>query len=135
MSNPTKATCNAVDTRDKHSCVKCGVSLHSTAGSRHHRKLRSQGGKHDVENLILLCGSGTTGCHGWVHANPKEAYAGGFIVRSSKLPVSVPVLYADGWHYLEGVERYPVNANTAVEYMVLLGAITTGKGWVEEWHR
>lgn len=38
----------------------------------HHRKYRSRGGTHAVENLVALCGWGNhTGCHGLAHsANP-----------------------------------------------------------------
>ena len=108
MSNPSKATCAAVDERDNHSCARCGVSLYSVSGSRHHRKLRSQGGKHDVTNLVLLCGSGTTGCHGWVHGHPKDGYESGHLVVSSAAPEDMPVEYADGWFELVGFERFPV---------------------------
>jgi hypothetical protein len=48
----------------------------------HHRRLRSQGGRDTPENRALLCGSGTTGCHGWVHAHPKLAMASGWIVSA-----------------------------------------------------
>lgn len=34
-----------------------------------------------ASNLVLLCGSGTTGCHGEVHAHPTESYATGWMVR------------------------------------------------------
>jgi len=43
--------------------------------------------------------------------------------NSTRDPRVVPVLYPDGWHLLQGVERVPTNAHTAVEYMVLIGAI------------
>ena len=35
----------------------------------HHRILRSQGGTHDVDNLVTLCDWG----HRWVHDNPAAA--------------------------------------------------------------
>ena len=93
MSEPTQKAKNQVDFRDKHSCVRCGVSLESVAGSRHHRKPRAVG-KHDVRNLILLCGSGTTGCHGWAHSHPKNAHAAGYIIPGNNraLPEDIPVL-------------------------------------------
>lgn len=49
-----------VDDRDGRRCVRCGRSLYAVGGSRHHRKLRSQCTrveKHQVQNLILLCGA------------------------------------------------------------------------------
>lgn len=95
-SQPPKKVCDLVDARDEHSCVRCGRSLFSVAGSRHHRKLRSQGGKHIPSVLILLCGSGTTGCHGWVHGNPAKATKGGWYVRSHQTAAEIPVTYWDG---------------------------------------
>ena len=74
-----------VDDRDGRRCVRCGRSLYAVGGSRHHRKLRSQCTrveKHQVQNLILLCGSGTTGCHGFVHMHPTIAYENGWCVKS-----------------------------------------------------
>ena len=46
---------------------------------------------HNVENLILLCGTGTTGCHGWVHNHPAESYEAGWLVHSWDEPLEVPV--------------------------------------------
>jgi hypothetical protein len=83
-----------VDARDQQCCVRCGKWL-SNNGSRHHRQRRAVGG-HLVVNLILLCGSGTTGCHGWVHANPARARAEGLIVRASIVDVGmVPIRILD----------------------------------------
>ena len=45
-------------------CVLCGK-----AGSLHHVYPRGQGGDDVPENLIGLCGSGTTGEHGLIEAN------------------------------------------------------------------
>lgn len=72
----------------------------------HHRKLRSRGGKHTAGNLITLAGSGTTGSHGWAHANPDAATHTGFMVPSwVDDPASVPIRLADvrgriAWHRL-----------------------------------
>ena len=55
----------------------------------HHRRMRSQGGKHTVQNLLALCAS----CHSWVHRHPKESYRLGWLVRSVKDPLEVPVQY------------------------------------------
>ena len=43
----------------------------------HHRKLRSQGGTNEVDNLMLLCQS----CHEYVHNHPALAVAAGYILR------------------------------------------------------
>jgi hypothetical protein len=52
-------------------CVMCG----QRGSNRHERVPRSQGGPRDAFNTVILCGSGTTGCHGWVTEHPKEAKA------------------------------------------------------------
>jgi hypothetical protein len=92
MTSVPKHVAELVDVRDAYSCVRCGRSLRFTSGSRHHRQRRAVGG-HSVANLILLCGSGTTGCHGWAHAHPREARAAGYIVRADGLVTAgeVPV--------------------------------------------
>lgn len=44
----------------------------------HHRLMRSQGGAGSVDNCAHLC----TGCHSYVHANPRRAYELGLLVPS-----------------------------------------------------
>lgn len=98
MSAVPAGVARKVDARDEYACVRCGAALTSIAGSRHHRQRRRDGG-HTAPNLILLCGSGTTGCHGWAHANPKAACAAGYIVPATgrATPDVIPVLvYAPG---------------------------------------
>ena len=53
----------------------CGRS----ATEIHHRRLRSQGGKDTVDNLVCLC----LKCHRWAHDHPKEACEKG-IIQSPK---------------------------------------------------
>lgn len=53
----------------------------------HHRKLRSQGGRHDPVNLIHI----HTECHIRIHGNPDQSYALGLLVRSGWDPADVPV--------------------------------------------
>lgn len=97
-SQPDKVTCSLVDERDQYSCVKCGAFI--DGGSRHHRQLR-RSGDHSAANLVLLCGSGTTGCHGWVHANPAASYRLGLMVHSWHDPASVPLTGARGHFTLD----------------------------------
>jgi hypothetical protein len=75
-----------VTARDEGLCVRCrrahlGVNFD-------HRKNRSQGGEWSASNGQLLCGSGTTGCHGEVTAYPAMAVAGGWAVPG--WPEAVP---------------------------------------------
>lgn len=65
--------------RDRHACVRCGVNLQSRAGSVHHRRLGNRADNRP-SNLILMCGSGVTYCHGWAHHNRTASAEGGYIV-------------------------------------------------------
>lgn len=48
---------------------------------------------------MLLCGSGTTGCHGWTHAHPAAAYGAGLMVRRHAITAceDVPMRTWRGW--------------------------------------
>lgn len=72
-------------------CVRCGHAVGEWR-SIHHRQRRSQFGPNEFPNLLLFCGSGTTGCHGWVHQNVTEAETLGYLVRSKGIPARIPVL-------------------------------------------
>jgi len=83
--------------RDRGRCLRCG----GPGGNVHHRTARGMGGgsdrAHSPANLIVLCGSGTTGCHGWVEAHPRAAIILGYRVPRWLDPAEVPVLDVDGW--------------------------------------
>lgn len=84
------------DHRELRRCARDGESL--WGGSLHHRKLRSQNGADSCDNLVGLCGSGTTGCHGWAHHNRDDAAREGWIVPSHVDPATVPVKhFVWGW--------------------------------------
>jgi hypothetical protein len=84
-------------------CERCGVSIQSIPMSIHHRRPRAMGGTTREEtnypsNLMALCGSGTTGCHGHLESNRNEAFDFGFIVPQFQMPNNVPVkTYLQGW--------------------------------------
>jgi hypothetical protein len=82
-----------IDARERQRCARCAVVIWS-GGSRHHRKLRSRRGGDEVSNGVLLCGSGTTGCHGWAHANPVSARMVGLVLSASDDPLLIPVRHA-----------------------------------------
>ena len=52
-------------------------------------------------NLVCLCGTGTTGCHGWVEANRADARDLGWLVsRNARfVAAEIPVTYPDGRLY------------------------------------
>ncbi|MFC6938198.1 hypothetical protein ACFQHO_53270 [Actinomadura yumaensis] len=63
-------------------------------------------------NLVLVCGSGTTGCHGRIEGNRAWAESLGYLVRRGVAgPGEVPVWVAGvGWRRLTadgGVEPCP----------------------------
>lgn len=73
-------------------CERCGCSLDDHGLEAHHRKLRSQGGGHDLANLAALDPT----CHTWAHGHPIEARAGGWIVASGGNPETRAVVLHDG---------------------------------------
>jgi hypothetical protein len=62
----------------------------------HHRKLKKQGGKDELCNLIALCST----CHNIapnsVHQNPKLSYEMGWMVPSWANPAEWPITTLDG---------------------------------------
>lgn len=82
-----------IDRREQQRCARCGVIIWA-GGSRHHRKFKGRRGGDEVSNGILLCGSGTTGCHGWAHAHPVSARMKGFALESHEDPKFHPVEHA-----------------------------------------
>lgn len=51
-------------------------------------------------NLLLVCGTGTTECHGWIEAHPAEALARGFRISSSARPALVPYTDSTGREWI-----------------------------------
>lgn len=62
----------------------------------HHRKLRSQGGEHTVENVVHICHR----CHRWIHHHPAQSYEWGLLVKGSHDPELVQVLRRGWWGFL-----------------------------------
>lgn len=96
MSIP-KSVRVAVMRRSDGVCEWCG--LHRDV-ELHHRRFRSRGGKHTVENIVALCGWGNhTGCHGKAHTTPTVA-AQGFAISGyeRRTDREIPVRHAVwGW--------------------------------------
>jgi hypothetical protein len=111
-TGPDRLTVDAVLERDMHSCVVCGLGLAGVRGvdwSIHHRIRRSQGLDNTPPNLISVCGNGTQGHHGAIHAEPGWAREfGGWLLRGTETPLVVPVLIDHGsrWVYLTADGSY-----------------------------
>lgn len=99
---PDLATVRLVWERDGGRCVRCGRQLAGTRGvdfSLQHRRARGAGGSsrpdtNQPQNLVLLDGSATTGCHGWVEQHRTEARQHGWAIRQTDNPLLVPVQHA-----------------------------------------
>ncbi len=104
-TGPASKVVDAVRERDQGRCVRCG----GPASNTHHREGRGMGGRKGADSarvngpayLLSMCGSGTTGCHGWVTEHPAAAEVEGYVLRrnaTARPPAcDVPVLTADGW--------------------------------------
>lgn len=98
-TDPSAATVRLVRERDDWRCARCaGWGPLSTQ----HRVARGMGGTrwpgiNLPSNLLTLCGSGTTGCHGWVEAHPQWSKAHGWSVLRGVDPADVDVWTWRGW--------------------------------------
>lgn len=64
----------------------------------HHRRMRSQGGRHTVQNLAGICEP----CHSWVHSHPLVARENGWIVSAYNTPDTAPMLRRGVFSVLQG---------------------------------
>lgn len=127
-----------VDGRDRHVDRSTGRTL-GAGRNLHHRLLRSRGGQHTAANLITLSGSGTTGTHGHMHANPLIATRYGFMVPRGAAPNEWPVLIADGlgrrqWVRLEDDGTIQIVTPDEVTAAHEWAGITTPLGATERHH-
>lgn len=84
----------AVYERAGHCCDMCGQILSVKSWECHHRRLRSQGGRDEPENLLALHHS----CHRDAHSHRDWARDCGYIVHSGDDPATQPVL-RHGWRW------------------------------------
>ena len=85
----------AAKDRDGANCLRCGIDLWERPASKHHRKKRRFKDADRVENIVILCGTGTTGCHGWCHAEDRSARTLGWVVASWDKPAEIPLITPD----------------------------------------
>lgn len=89
----------AIYEREGKCCAACG--RYAKGGSIQHRVARGMGGtrrKVTLAHGILLCGSATTGDHGYLEAHPHVALRYGFRVPQGQDPADCPVkVYRVGW--------------------------------------
>lgn len=102
--------------RDGYACCRCSAGVMGQQASVHHRKPSGMGGSrrsametNRASNLLVLCGSGTTGCHGWVEANPTFAFAYGWRCPRWMQPTDWAVWIDGRWFLLLGDMRIPVD--------------------------
>lgn len=104
LSRPVRET---VLERDQYLCFRCGRSILTTAYSVHHRRPRGMGGTSSAvanmpANALTMCGTGTTGCHGWLESHRRDALRLGWLLPQGIDPYLVPVLHhRDGWVRLD----------------------------------
>lgn len=101
-TGPDKDTVDLVLKRDGYACVRCGHEIRGERGvgwSVQHRRPRGSGGSRDPRlnqpaNLVILCGSAVTNCHGEVEKNRAASRAYGYLVSQHSIadPADVPVL-------------------------------------------
>lgn len=96
-TGPSEAVRRFVIDREGHCCRRCLRYVPEGTGSIHHRRARQAGGStwpgiNLASNLALICGSGTTGCHGYIESHRKEAYRMGWLVHSWDDPSTIPWL-------------------------------------------
>lgn len=108
----TPAVARRIWDRDKGCCFLCGRTLlwheRGYAWSIHHRRPRGAGGTRRVmtaANGLILCGHGTSGCHGWVERFRETATAMGLLISVNATspefdPSRVRVMNDAGYRFL-----------------------------------
>jgi hypothetical protein len=102
-TGPTAEQRAAIIARDRGRCMRCG----DRTSQIQHRWPRGRGGDNRLSNLILMCGSGTTGCHGWAETQQRRAATDqGWFVKTGEDPAVKPVFTRHGWIVLDDAGAY-----------------------------
>lgn len=93
-TGPVRGVVDLVYERDGGCCIRCGKAFGPR--STHHRRPRRAGGDRRPDtnspaNLITLCGSGTSNCHGWIEQHRADARRWGWLLASNDEPSAVPL--------------------------------------------
>ncbi len=85
----------AVLARAFYKCERCNRDFQGYPASVHHRRPRMMGGSknamlHEMANLIVLCGTGTSGCHGWIESNRAIARELGYLIQKIESAEEIP---------------------------------------------
>lgn len=100
-----------VKARSGGMCEVCGGK---PSTNWHHRQNRSVGGRWDAANGLAVCGTGTTGCHGYITTNPQAAREQGWSVPSHLDPARTPAWIARrGFVLLNSVGDYITDEEAA----------------------
>lgn len=113
-TGPSSVVVEAILERAQYSCEACGIQLGDRRGedwSVQHRRPRGMGGTrwrgiNLPSNLMILCGSATTGCHGFAESNRFSALAAGWLVESRKDPAKARALVLKRWVLLTNEATY-----------------------------
>jgi hypothetical protein len=95
--------------RAGYRCERCGKSGTAFGFSLHHRRPRMMGGTlrlhiHQPAWLIVLCGSGVDGCHGWVESNRDQARDDGYLLFAIDNGEEIPFKDIEGrYWYLDNL--------------------------------
>lgn len=108
MAGVTANVRRLVLNRDGYSCLRCSAAIDPSRGdySLQHRRARGMGGSVRLDtnlpqNLVTLCGSATTGCHGWVETHREAAQDAGWTIRQGEDPLLIAVRdYLRAWWFL-----------------------------------
>lgn len=115
QTGPSGDVVEVVAERAHWSCEICGGGVGDRRGedwSIHHRSPRQMGGsrlawKNLPANLLLVCGSATTGCHSVIESHRSGAVAAGWLILHRADPQTVAVLLRrESWVYLDNSGTY-----------------------------
>lgn len=78
-----------------------------------HRVPVSGGGKWNPSNVLDSCGSGTTGCHGYIESHREWSYARGLLLPRGTVPDAEPVRIC---HPVNGAAWWLLNSDGSMTW-------------------